>query len=33
MTAWRLKKEAWRLKVEQWRVYRPVVAESHHFDV
>jgi hypothetical protein len=24
--------EAWRLKIEPSRVYRPVVADSHHFD-
>jgi hypothetical protein len=24
--------EAWRLKMELWRVYRPVVADFHHFE-
>jgi hypothetical protein len=24
--------EAWRLKIEPWEVYRPEVADSHHFD-
>ncbi len=24
--------ESWRLKMEPWRVYRPVVADSHHFE-
>jgi hypothetical protein len=30
---WTLKKEAWGLKkMELWRVFRPMVADSHHFD-
>jgi hypothetical protein len=24
--------EARRLKMESWMIYRPVVADSHHFD-
>jgi hypothetical protein len=24
--------EAWRLKIETWRVFRPTVADSHHFE-
>jgi hypothetical protein len=24
--------EAWRLKTEPWMIYRPAVADSHHFD-
>jgi hypothetical protein len=24
--------EAWRLKMEPWRVYKPVIADFHHFD-
>jgi hypothetical protein len=29
---WTLTMVARRLKMELWRVYRPVVADSHHFD-
>ncbi len=25
--------EHWRLKIESWRAFRPVVADSHHFDM
>jgi hypothetical protein len=28
---WTLRMESWRLKMEPWRVYRPAVADSHHF--
>jgi hypothetical protein len=24
--------EAFRLKMELWKIFRPVVADSHHFD-
>jgi hypothetical protein len=30
---WTLTVEAWRPKIELWRVYRPVVADSHHFEL
>ncbi len=28
----RLKIEPWMLAMKVWRVFRPVVADSHHFD-
>jgi hypothetical protein len=32
MEAWKLKMEPWKLKMEPWKLYRPVVADSRHFD-
>jgi hypothetical protein len=29
---WTLTMEAWRFKMEPWRVYRPVVADSYHYE-
>jgi hypothetical protein len=32
MEPWRLTKKAWRPEMKPGRDYRPVVADSHHFD-
>jgi hypothetical protein len=29
---WTLTMEAWRLKMEPWRAYRPLIADSYHYD-
>ncbi len=30
---WTLTVESWRLKLEPWRVCKPMVADSHHFEM